>query len=231
MLPYVNWTKRKEFSIPIQVEWEILKGVTHHAYLWVEIDCKINWVQHVTNIVNKGNRSSAFLRRNLGMCPKNIKCAAYFTLIRPHLEYSVCAWDPYLKGQKDKIEKVQKKAARFAENNYCREAGKMTKMLDDLGWPTLETRRKYMRLVTFHKIINNEIDMKLPPYVMEQKRATRRSGENSKNFIPLQPRLDCYKYSFYARTIVDWNMLSPELKSQNYLNSFKSALRLKLKLD
>ena len=210
---------------------EILKDVTHHAYLGIEFDCKLKWEQHVTKIVNKDNRSLAFLRRNLGMCPKNIKCAAYFTLVRPHLEYSACAWDPYLKGQKDKIEKVQKKAARFVENNYCREPGTMTKMLEDLHWPTLETRRKYMRLVMFYKITNNEIDMELPPYIMEQRRATRSSGAISNNFIPLQPRLDCYKFSFYVRTIVEWNMLPPELKSQTTLKLFKSAFRQHLNLD
>ena len=45
---------------------EVLKEVTHHAYLRVEIDCKIKWEQHVTNIFNKGNRSLASLRQNLG---------------------------------------------------------------------------------------------------------------------------------------------------------------------
>ena len=107
----------------------------------------------------------------------------------------------------------------------------MTKMLEDLRWPTLETRRKYMRLVMFYKIVNNEIDMKLPSYIMEQRTATRISGVISKNFIPLQPRLDCYKFSFYARTIVECNMLPPDLKSQNTLNLFKLALRQHLKSD
>ena len=126
------------------------------------------------------------------MCPKNIKCAAYFTLLlRPHLEYS---------GFARKTLRVQKKAARFVENNYHKETGTVTKLLEDFGWPTLETRRKYMRLFMFYKIINNEIDMKLPDFVMEQKRATRSSGEISKNCIPLQPRFkDCYKFSFYMQ--------------------------------
>ena len=144
----------------------ILKEVTHHVYLGIEVDCKLRWEQHFTRIVNTGSRTLAFLRRNLGMCPKNIKCAAYFTLVRPHLEHSACAWDPYLlKGQKDKIEKVQKKAPRFVKNNHCREPGTMTEMQEDLRWPTLETCRKYMRLVMFYKIVNKEIDMKLPSYI------------------------------------------------------------------
>ena len=92
------------------------------------------------------------------MCPKNLKCAAYFTLVRPHLKYSACAWDYYLMGQKYKIAKVQKKAARFVENNYCKETGTVTRLLEDFGWPTLETSRKCMHLVMFHKIIINEIE-------------------------------------------------------------------------
>ena len=63
--------------------------------------------------------------------------------------------------------------------------------------------------------------MKLLPYIMEQRKATRSSGGISKNLIPLQPCLDCYKFSFYARTIVEWNMLPPELKSQITLNKSK----------
>ena len=109
--------KGKITGFQYKMNGETLKEVTHHAYLGIEVDCKLRWEQHVTKIVNKGSRTLAFLRQNLGVCPKNIKCAAYFTLVRPHLEHSACAWDPYLlKGQKDKIEKVQKKAARFVKN-------------------------------------------------------------------------------------------------------------------
>ena len=71
----------------------------------------------------------------------------------------------------------------------------------------------------------------LPSYVMKRTKAKRSSGSISKSFIPLRPRLDCYKFSFYARTIVEWNMLPPELKSQNTLNLLKLALRRHLKLD
>ena len=101
----------------------------------------------------------------------------------------------------------------------------MTEMQEDLRWPILETHRKYMRLVMFYKIVNKEIDMTLPSYIR------RSNGAIAKNFIPLQPKLDCCKFSFYPRTIVEWNILPPELKSQTTLNSFKLALRRHLKLD
>ena len=47
------------------------------------------------------------------MCPKEIKCAAYYTLVRPQLEFASVASDPHLKTQKESLERVQKKAARF----------------------------------------------------------------------------------------------------------------------
>ena len=43
---------------------------------------------------------------------------------------------------------VQRKAARFVTNTYSREPGTLTNILQSLGWPTLETRRKGARLIS-----------------------------------------------------------------------------------
>ncbi len=68
------------------------------------------------------------------MCPRNIKEAAYFILVRPHLEYASGAWDPYQKNDIYKIEMVQRKAARFVTRNYSREEGTVTQILEELEW-------------------------------------------------------------------------------------------------
>ena len=54
---------------------------------------------------------------------------------------------------KDKIEKVQRRAARFASNNFRHKAS-VSEMLHNLGWQSLDGRRQDQRLVLYYKIIN-----------------------------------------------------------------------------
>ena len=42
-------------------------------------------------------------------------------------------WHPHKKSNKDKIEKVQRRAVRFVSNNFRRKAS-VSEMLHDLGW-------------------------------------------------------------------------------------------------
>ena len=49
------------------------------------------------------------------------------------------AWDPFTQENQNNIEMLQRGAARFACNNYRREAN-VTTMLDELGWHSLKQR-------------------------------------------------------------------------------------------
>ena len=66
----------------------------------------------------------------------------------PALEYSCSVWHPHKKSNKDKIEKVQRRAARFVSNNFRRKAS-VSEMLQNLGWQSLDGRRQDQRLVLF----------------------------------------------------------------------------------
>ena len=79
----------------------------------------------------------------------------YISLIRPALEYYIgCSvWHPHKKSNKDKIEKVQRRAARFVSNNFRCKA-RVSEMLHNLSWQSLDGRRQDQGLVLFYKIIN-----------------------------------------------------------------------------
>ena len=118
-----------------------LQEVSSHPYLGVEIDNKLKWDVHYNKTTAKGRRVLGFLKRNLWFCPQKVKECAYRTLVRPVLEYACCAWDPYRRGDVNKIESIQRKAARFCKNDYGQQSS-VTQMLEDLKWTTLEERRK-----------------------------------------------------------------------------------------
>ena len=101
--------RRASCSYNYSLNDEILVSIKHHPYLGVEIDKDLKWGSHIENVVSKANRSLGFIKRNLSVCPKEITCAAYYTLVRSQLECTLVAWDPHLKTQKESLERMQRK--------------------------------------------------------------------------------------------------------------------------
>ena len=129
-----------------------LEQVDSFPYLGVTISNQLKWSAYVSMTAAKANKSLGTIQRNLWNCPKNVKEIAYTSLIRPKLEYASAAWDPFLKKDISTLERVQRKAARFSLQNYDRYAS-VTDMIKDLGWATLETRRRQSRLTLMYKLM------------------------------------------------------------------------------
>ena len=88
------------------------------------------------------------------MCPTDCRKTAYISLVRSVLDYGSIIWDPYLTKNIEKLERVQRQAARFITGDYhsC-EDGSVTKMLETLELETLERRRSSCRLVFLFKVV------------------------------------------------------------------------------
>jgi len=74
----------------------------------------------------------------------NTKGLAYMSLVRPILEYGAMCWDPYREGQIFALDRVQKKAAKFA--HYTNSS----------NWENLASRRKLSRLCALFKAYSGE---------------------------------------------------------------------------
>ena len=161
-------------------------------------------------IFTKANRTLGFLRRRLAACPRDVKESAYKGLVHPVLEYGSSVWDPQSILFQDELEKVQKRAARFATGNKIYETGSMTGILKQLKWESLKKRRKDSRLIMLYKglkvaasIPTNDL---VPPI-----RHTR--NHQSLTFQTPLAGTDIYKSSFFPQTIRDWNSLTDSLIS------------------
>ena len=97
----------------------------------------------ISEISAKANKTLDCRRRNLAFAPRHTKEVAYKTLVRsnPKLEYAAPIWHPYHETQIGQVEKVQSTAAGWTCRRW-RNTSIVGDMLDELEWPSLETRRE-----------------------------------------------------------------------------------------
>ena len=183
------------------------------------------------------------MKRNLKQCSKECKRTAYVALIRSTLEYGSTVWDPHLQKDIEKLEKIQRRAARFICKDYhSRDKGSMTKNLQDLELQTLQNRRKENRLCFLFKINNGLVpaiqpENYLKPIINKRKiKAKNFDDYQSDNFVTRQQNLhnncfqipnsktDAYRYSYFPRIISEWNQL--ESTSATNVETFRKNISI-----
>jgi hypothetical protein len=115
----------------------------------------LRWFWCVDNICRKANNITAFLSRNLSSCPANIRTKCYTTFVRPQLKYASFVWAPHTQSNTNKLESVQRRAARFVTGNY-NATSSVTTMLNHLNWDTLQQHRLRTKAIMMYRIINGE---------------------------------------------------------------------------
>ena len=119
-----------------------LEGDAFQKYLGVYITNSLNWTKQAAEVKKRANKIIGVLQRILTSCSAFVKERAYLSLVHPVCEYSSVAWSSYT--SKDIcVASVQRRAARFFCNDYCRSS------IVNLGWQDLETRRKITDLTVF----------------------------------------------------------------------------------
>ena len=170
VLSVTRRTKHKSY-FEYSMGGQALPIISSSKYLGVVLSDSMKWSEHVNNITTSSRQTLGMLQRNLSNCSQNVRKTAYETLVRPKLEYSSPAWNPYLDKDVTKLESVQRRAARFVFKNYSQFAS-VTPMISDLGWDSLEIRRTMSSLVLFFKIHHSLVNIDFPNCVTP-KRFTR----------------------------------------------------------
>ena len=162
-----------------QLDGCILKHVSNHHYLGVELSDSLTFSSDIANIVSSVCQKIVFLRRNLKRCPRDVKGLDYYALVRSRLEYCCAIWDPHQVGYIDRLEGVQRNAARFVCNEYRRGPGiSVTALLQQLQWPSLADRRLIARLTLFYNAHTGKINIPLCNIVDRSDSRTRGAKNN-----------------------------------------------------
>jgi hypothetical protein len=176
----------------------LVPEASSYKYLGIIIRSDLNWADQVNYTVKKAWKALHFIMRILKNGSNNTKRLAYTSLVRPILEYGASCWDPYREGQIKELDRVQKKAAKFAHHT------------NDPELETLASRRKIARLCALYKAYCGEIAWKDIGDRLERPHYLSRVDHNLKIRIRRQ-RTDIGKYSFVNRTIQHWNQLPVEV--------------------
>lgn len=225
----------------------VLKDVVNNPYLGLAISNDLKWTNHINNICKKASSTIGFIRRNLRHSPTKCRRTAYISLVRSTLEYGAVVWDPFLQSDIDKLEKIQRKAARFISGDYkSRDRGCVTRMLENLDLPLLQERRKQLRLTFMFKVVEGMMpaipaSSYFEPIQRNKRRirATRNPDfqtsnlverhelNNNKCYKTTRCNTDIYKHSFFIKTVTDWNQLEDASVSTTTVEAFRASLTLR----
>ena len=203
----------------------VLQIVSHAKYLGITLTSDLTWSQHVASTASKAHQRLGFLKRNLRGAPYKCREMAYVTLILSQMEYCSTIWDPSLKKNCDALEKIQRKAARWATGQYG--SCSVTQILRDLKWEPLADRRRAQRLALFYKILNFQVN--IDPASVDIKLSTRsrpRGNSNPKKLDRPSARGKSSPLwnSTIFRTIPEWNNLPATTAEADSITAFKSRL-------
>ena len=127
-----------------------LEKVSSYTQLGLTFDETLSWENHINQLVLKANKKIDMIWRMSNhltrLCVENI----YNYYIRPVLDYGSIIYDNCNKQLKDKLEDIQRRTGIACTRAFCRMPTKS--LLHELGWPTLDNRRKYLRLLQLYKM-------------------------------------------------------------------------------
>ncbi len=101
----------------------------NNPYLGLILSKDLKRSAHIEKKSRKASPTPGFIQRNLKKCPSQVKKRIYCAWALN----GETVWDPYHEKDIYKLEKIQRKAARFITNDYkSREKRTMNKMLNEL---------------------------------------------------------------------------------------------------
>ena len=210
--PGYSYTMNNQTLSDIDEEKDI--GVTMHANLKPSVHCNQS--------AQKANGILSLISKAFHYRDKVTFINLYKLYVRPHLEFSVPAWCPWSVGDKETIEKVQKRAVSMVSGLT---GSSYSEKLIELNLQSLESRRLRYDLIETYKIIHGVNNVDKCTWFSMLADTSNRITRMSDNPLSLRAnfcRTDIRKNFFSQRVVSPWNDLPCDIKTAPTLNTFKS---------
>ena len=169
----------------------------------------------------KANQVLGRINRAFTCYTHDIMLQIYKVFVRPHLEYAISTWAPWLMKDKNVLESIQHRATRRVSDVH----GSYPERLQKLHLTTLDERRMRGDAIEMYKYLHCYWDIDYSTLFTidnPQRRITRQQQSYMPVRVP-RARLDIRKNFFCVRGPEIWNSLSSEIRQSTSLNAFKNA--------
>ena len=148
----------------------LLTHVTEARDLGVIVDARLSFDNHIASKVSKANSILHLIWRSFTFIDTRMLITMYKSLIRPHLEYANCVWNPLKKKHIVALENVQRRATKLIPSlkDYP-----YIDRLRILNLPTLSYRRLRGDMIETYKILTNKYDPMVTPCFTRANTTTR----------------------------------------------------------
>jgi hypothetical protein len=168
---------------------------------------------------NKARRSLFLIRRSFENITPKLFLPLFSAMVRPHLEYAVQAWSPYLQKDIQLLEGVQRLATRMINGFSLMDYASRLRRLNLFS---LERRRLRGDLITVFKVFNGEISLDPNDFFVPAIFPSTRGHQLKlfKPYVSTRRRAMC----FSQRIVRNWNSLPPSILTAPNSNIFKTML-------
>ena len=212
-----------------QMDGQRLAASNSQKDLGILISDNCNPSAQCAQAAKKANQVLGQINRSFSCHTKDIMTQIHKVFVRPHLEYAVAAWSPWLQKDIDALEKIQRRATRRISNIR----GTYPERLKQLNLTTLEERRKRGDAIEVFKCLNGSWDIKKNSLLTlnnSNQPRTRHQNSHMPLVVP-HARLEMRKNSFAVRGSELWNSLPSNIRQSSSTNAFKNAYDLHMRTN
>ena len=196
-----------------------LKEANEEKDLGILVNKSLKVASQCAAAAKKGNRVLGMIKRNFSFRTKEVIVKLYKSLVRPHLDYAMQAWSPFLEKDKKILEKVQARATKLIPEIHHLP---YEERLAELNLTTLEKRRERGDLLQTYRIMT-QID-KIKPDIFFKHQTYDRTRGHSMKLTKSRCKLEIRR-NFYSQRVVNrWNKLPQSAMDAPTLLSFKKEL-------
>ena len=134
-----------------------IKQVDSTKYLGVTLDTYLSWTTHVDNLCKKISSRIGILKRIRPFIDDVSSNLIYSSTILPLFDYCDVVWDTCTINSKNKLQKLQNRAARIIQKSATSNLTPSDTLLAQLNWCKLETRRLFHKTILMYKCQNIEV--------------------------------------------------------------------------